>query len=380
MTFGGGDTCNVVIEKLTVQGNEAERAGGGLLQQGNSKLHLGAAEIIDNVSGKIGGGLCISSKTHCTMDGTIFRNNTGKTEGGAFYVYTASSAICDNLTVEGNHAVNTGGGIFSRGRLHLKNSVVTGNTADGNGGGIGTYRVGTNRINKKSYMTLENVQVLGNECPGMGGGVYLSMGHPAEMINVTITDNTAGAEGGGIWSGCHLRMQDLTVTGNRSGGAGYAVYLQDSKYDGQSFVRGVLQMSGDMIVKDNPGGDMYMGDECTISIAGGYLGENSYIHVNLYDGVLTQQVLGFYDYEGGDLDYIITAGSRSVTDPEQIQVEENEPEETPTEPGGDTKTPGEEEGNANIALIAGIGGIVLVIAAAAVLIVLLAKKKKPVQK
>ena len=382
MTFGGGETCNITIEKLTVQGNEAERAGGGLLQQGNSQLFLGAAEIIDNVSGKIGGGLCISSKTHCVMDGTIFRNNTGKTEGGAFYVYTASSAICTNLTVDGNHAVNTGGGIFSRGKLELSNSTVTNNTADGNGGGIGTYRVGTNRIDKKSYMSLENVQISNNECPGMGGGVYLSLGHPAKMKNVQITDNTSGAEGGGIWSACHLRMEGLTVTGNHSGGEGYAVYLQDAKYDGQSFVRGVLQMSGDMIVKDNPGGDMYMGDECTISISGGNLGENTYIHVNLFSGVLTQQVLGYYDYEGGDLDYIITAGSRSVTDPEAFEVEGegegNEPVETPTEPGDEPK-PGKES-KLSGALIAGIGGIALVIAAATVLIVVAAKKKKPVQK
>lgn len=378
MTFGGGETCNVVIEKLTVQGNEAERAGGGILQQGNSQLYIGAAEIIDNVSGKIGGGLCISSKTHCVMDGTIFRNNIGKTEGGAFYVYTASSATCNNLTVEGNHAVNTGGGIFSRGRLILKDSVVTDNTSDGNGGGIGTYRVGTNRIGKNSYMTLENVDIKDNTADGLGGGIYLSLGHPAEMKNVNVTGNKASAEGGGIWSACHLSMDGLTVTGNQSGGAGYAVYLEDSKYDGQSFVRGVLKMGGDMIVKDNPGGDMYLGDTGTISIPGGYLGENSYIHIQLYSGVLTQQVLGFYDYEGGDLDYIITAGSRSVTEPEAIQTQDDEPTEEPTTPGDEIK-PGEDS-KLSGALIAGIGGIVLVIAAAVVLIAVLAKKKKHAQK
>lgn len=378
MSMGGGETCVVTIEKLTVQGNEAERAGGGILQQGNSQLILGAAEIFDNVSGKIGGGLCISSKTNCVMDGTIFRNNTGKTEGGAFYVYTASSATCTNLTVEGNHAVNTGGGIFSRGRLILKDSAVTGNTSDGNGGGIGTYRVGTNRIGKSSYMTLENVDIKDNTADGLGGGVYLSLGHPAEMKNVTVTGNKAAAEGGGIWSACHLSMDGLTVTGNQSGGAGYAVYLEDSKYDGQSFVRGVLKMGGDMIVKDNPGGDMYLGDTGTISIPGGYLGENSYVHIQLYDGLLTQQVVGFYNYEGGDLDYIITAGSRSVTDPEAAQTQDDEPVEDPTAPGDEIK-PGEDN-KLSGALIAGIGGIVVVVVAAAVLIAVLAKKKKPVQK
>lgn len=377
MTIGGGETCNVTIEKLTVQGNEAERAGGGILQQGSSNLHVGAAEITDNVSGKIGGGLCISTKTNITMDGTIFRNNTAKTEGGAFYVYTASSATCNNLTIEGNHAVNTGGGIFSRGRLILTNSTVTGNTSDGNGGGIGTYRVGTNRIGKNSYMTLENVQVKDNTCNGLGGGIYLSLGHPAEMKNVTVTGNTSSAEGGGIWSGCHLDMNGLTVTGNTSGGEGYALYLADSNYDGQSFVRGVLKMQGDMIVRDNQGGDMRLGETGTISIPGGYLGENSYVHINLYSGLLTNQVFGYYNYEGGDQDYIITYGSRSMTEPEQ--AEENEPVQTPTEPGDEVK-PGKDESKVSGALIAGIGGIVLVIAAAAVLIVLLSKKKKTVQK
>ena len=60
-----------------------------------------------------------------------------------------------------------------------------------------------------------------------------------------------------------------------------------------------------------------------------------------------------------------------------IVVKENEPVETPTDPG-ETEEPLAKKGNG--ALIAGIGGVALVVVAAAVLIVLLAKKKKPVQK
>ena len=290
-------------------------------------------------------------------------------------MYTASSAEANNLTVEGNHAVNTGGGVFSRGRLILTNSTVTGNTSDGNGGGIGTYRIGTNRIGKSSYMTLENVTITDNTADGKGGGVYLSLGHPAEMKNVTLTGNTAGAEGGGIWSACHLSMDGLTVTGNTSGGAGYALYLEDSHYDGQSFVRGVLKMQGDMIVRDNQGGDMYLGETGTISISGGYLGKNTYIHINLASGILTQQVLGFYDYEGGDQDYIITYGTRSMTEPERLADTPTEPVEQPTEPADQKPV-----AKSKVAIFAGIGGGTLTAAAVVALVILLTKKKKPEQK
>jgi len=373
MTVGGGQTCDVKIEKLTISGNTAERAGGGILVQGNSKLHLGAAEVTDNVSGKIGGGLCISSKTHTTLEGTIFRNNTGKTEAGGFYVYTASSAIANNVTLEGNHAVNTGGGIFSRGRLLLTNSTVMNNTCDGDGGGIGTYRIGTNRIGKQSYMTLENVKIENNTCNGKGGGVYLSLGHPAEMKNVTITGNTAGYEGGALWSACALSMDGVRATGNTSGGEGYAVYLLGADYDGESFSRGAIQLAGDMIIRDNMGGDMYLGEGSVMSIPGGVMGDDAYIHINLASGVLTRQLLGMYNYEGGDQDYIITAGNRSMTEPEQV-AQEQTPEVDPTEPQPTEPDNNEKPGNGG--LIAGaIAIFVALIAAAAAVIVLRSRKK-----
>ena len=45
-------------------------------------------------------------------------------------------------------------------------------------------------------------------------------------------------------------------------------------------------------------------------------GPKTYMGVTLDTGLLTQRVDGAYNYEGGDLKYVLTYGDRSLTDPE----------------------------------------------------------------
>ena len=96
------------------------------------------------------------------------------------------------------------------------------------------------------------------------------------------------------------------------------------------------------------------------------LGEDTKIFVTLDKGVLTNRVFGAYNYEGGNQEYTITYGDRSVTDPEYdatliVKAEKTEN----TEKDGD------------LLLYVGIGVIGLVAIAAVVLLIL--KKKKPVK-
>lgn len=135
---------------------------------------------------------------------------------------------------------------------------------------------------------------------------------------------------------------------------------------------------------DNQGGDLYLGKKVPVIFSGDGLGQNAKIHVNMHSGLLTQWVWGSYNYEGGDGDYIITYGDRSVTDPEYADPNEEMPQQTPseepTESADPTEAPteGEQEQpeKGNTGLIVGIGAVVAVIAAAAVIIVLAARKKK----
>ena len=93
-------------------------------------------------------------------------------------------------------------------------------------------------------------------------------------------------------------------------------------------------------------------------------GKNTEIHVQLAKGVLTNTILAAYDYEGGNLKYILTYGDRSLREPEY---------EAPVGPEEETPAPTAPGSSQNTWLYVGIG-LVAVIAAAVVLLLL--KKKK----
>ena len=174
-------------------------------------------------------------------------------------------------------------------------------------------------------------------------------------------------------------MYNMTVTGNTSGGDGYALYLADSEYDGESYFVGIFKLGGVMVVKDNVGGDMYFGNQTAAAVDHMGLQEGTHMNITLFDGLLTQTLQGVYNYEGGDLQYIVTAGDRSVTDPEYDPAWNDL--FNPTEP--EAPAMGEEEldeievvtVNPLIWVVAGAAAVA--VAAIAVIVVAVSMKKKP---
>jgi hypothetical protein len=105
------------------------------------------------------------------------------------------------------------------------------------------------------------------------------------------------------------------------------------------------------------------GTAAGVSLQG--FGKNTNIKIQLHSGVLTNTILGAYNYEGGDLHYTITYGDRSLVDPEY---------EGPSNVGTEEQT--QQKTNGNIWLYAGVGVFGLAVIAAVVLLIL-KKKKSP---
>ena len=80
-------------------------------------------------------------------------------------------------------------------------------------------------------------------------------------------------------------------------------------------------------------------------------------------------------YEGGNLNYVITYGNRSLTDPEVAEPapDATEPDQTQQTEAGENETAA---GEGNTLLYLGIGGVAAVILLAAVLVVVKKKKDK----
>jgi hypothetical protein len=119
-----------------------------------------------------------------------------------------------NSIVSGNTGSGLGGGITNRGSLTLTDSAVSGNR----GSGIFNVSGGT--------LTLTNSTVSGNTAIQKGGGIYNLRGGMLTLVNSTVSGNSAAAGGGGICNcgsldpaGGTVTLVNSTVSGN-SGGAG----------------------------------------------------------------------------------------------------------------------------------------------------------------
>jgi hypothetical protein len=137
------------------------------------------------------------------------------------------------LTLTGGDVANDGGAIQSFEMLTVQSSVVTGNAAGFDGGGIHSGRYGGNY--GLSSLTVIDSTISNNlaglnspdEWTGNGGGISAYNG----LLNVTgttISGNSTTHSGGGIWNwrahGQSGTILNSTISGNSAGIAGGGVY------------------------------------------------------------------------------------------------------------------------------------------------------------
>ena len=137
-------------------------------------------------------------------------------DGGGLLFQAAGPSTLTDVIVTGNFAEGFGGGIANEAfdNLTLINSTISLNEATGGGGGI--YIDGT--------ATLTNSTVSDNEAADSGGGI--SNSHELTLTNSTVSDNTA-ATGGGISNSGELTLTNATVSGNTATDAGGGVNNED---------------------------------------------------------------------------------------------------------------------------------------------------------
>lgn len=362
-----GKTTKVTMKNVELINNKAGGHVGALVVQGYATLHLEDSKISGNTATYMGGGVFFSSPGYGTFKNVEISENTAGTQAGGVYVGNNSDVLFDNVTVRDNVAEKDyGGGIYNRGRLVIRNSKILNNqVVEGVGGGIGTAKTASELLADDAGVFAENCIISGNQASGQGGAIHAHRGCPVYLTDCVITENTSLVEGGAIFADGRISMENVTVTGNTSGGEGFAVYLMPSNFDGHSYQSGHKRIAGEMIIKDNTGGDLYLSEGTILAVTGERLGEKSYVSLFLEEGVLSQWVFGVYDYEGGDHFYVLTAGDRSITDPEPYDL----PQEAEPQPDKTTGT-----ANGNILLYVGIGIIAIVAIAAAIVISM--KKKK----
>ena len=133
------------------------------------------------------------------------------------YLEVADMTITNCNNPESSPYVGGRGGAISANGLFLENSTITGNTAGRSGGGVFSGGYSANIVDS----------VISNNSARFGGGVRAV--YSLAIIDSTITGNSAETDGGGFFVsagyGSEFTMENSSITGNtagRDGGGGYA--------------------------------------------------------------------------------------------------------------------------------------------------------------
>jgi RTX calcium-binding nonapeptide repeat (4 copies) len=141
--YGGAPASDATLSGLTITGGGGNTNGGGLIAYGaDIDMTISRATITGNGNAATdrGGGVYIggSSDNRLVIDSSTISGNSSNDDGGGIYVRYASFSI-RNTTISGNSA-QYGGGIAHRytdqEEIELVSSTVTGNEANGSGGGL----------------------------------------------------------------------------------------------------------------------------------------------------------------------------------------------------------------------------------------------------
>jgi hypothetical protein len=236
---------HVIIRSNSVSGIAYAR-GGGI--SNNGYLHL-TNTTIDGNSATVSGGLNNGLGATAEIDQVVISNNTASLDTGAS-VWAAGGGLSNsasatmtitNSRIINNHAPQgSGGGIVNHGTLDLENTQISGNESGYRGGGIftaGSIDAFNVTINQNTaaggggiYNAVDSNLILNNlilnrvtindnralSITSGGGGIYNA--GTMELINVTLSNNTADGAGGGIHNGTSIisTLTNVTLYGNQA--------------------------------------------------------------------------------------------------------------------------------------------------------------------
>lgn len=207
-------------------------------------VQVTGASFIDNTATESGGAIYIFSGWADQFTDCRFLGNTAAGLGGAIYDWATEGTQIAGSTFSGNKAA-TGGALFlSDYGPWISGTVIQGNSASGNGGGLSAGNGG-------SGVVITGSKIIRNHAGGAGGGLDEEGEDEggSSVTNTVIADNSA-TDGAGINEGGTGDSPDGTYTddniyGNNASGDGGGINATDS----------FLSVTGTTISRNNARGD-----------------------------------------------------------------------------------------------------------------------------
>jgi len=190
-------------------------AGGGIFCKSSSPT-ISNNTMFANYGAKGGGGICCLYSDAIITDNTIYGNSTGYPSGGGGIICASSNATIARNIIYANSAYSGAGIYSSNGSPIINNNTISGNLADGSGGGICCC--------SNSSATVTNNIIYGNSAIYDGGGIDCSNSNPIVIGNI-ISGNLAPYDGGGISSSnSSLTAINNIISRNLAGGNGGGLF------------------------------------------------------------------------------------------------------------------------------------------------------------
>jgi hypothetical protein len=216
-TFSGGGidstaAGSVTIKNSVISENHADNDGGGI--DNFAPLTITNSTIISNTANNAGG-IDAGNKHVWIENSTIENNHAQGTYGIGGGILTSAVMTIENSVIENNEATDGGGGIYNFHLLTIMNSTIYSNTSYDNGGGIYT----NDSVMTITHSTISANKAI-VDSSAWGGGIYIDAKTDAKIFNSTISGNMADGNGGGIFvassttdSG-NLEISNSTITRN----------------------------------------------------------------------------------------------------------------------------------------------------------------------
>jgi hypothetical protein len=245
--FNDGGTVRLVGS--TLARNSAVRAGGGI-EALEGRTVVRRSVLARNAAGEEpgnGGALHLTGPGSVTVVATKVRRNTAGAEGGGLWNSVDGTMVVRDSVVTGNRADGDaedegGGGLYNDGgTLRVVDTTVTANRATGelgSGGGVlnvlgelvvdgseiadnRAKRAGGGIETNAGTVALTDVDLVTNTtgaAPGNGGGLHVTGDARVTYVGGTTLRNRAAAQGGGLWNSetGRLVVRDVRIAKNRA--------------------------------------------------------------------------------------------------------------------------------------------------------------------
>ena len=189
---------NLTLRDITFDGNSAGNDGGAIIYVGDGPLRIEKSAFTNNEADQGGALFNSPAEVPTTITQSSFENNTATTAGGAVLNRNLELDV-DVSHFVANQGGSQGGAIVNRefGNYSVTHSSFEDNSAD-LGGAIYDD---TDPSPPATPNTITASTFTLNSATFDGGAIFYIGYEGLEVVNATLSENTAGGEGGAFWAG-----------------------------------------------------------------------------------------------------------------------------------------------------------------------------------